>query len=177
MPAVLRAGIPRKIKINRQTALNHNRARIFEARSIPSDIHRYFPSPCRRSSPAKRCRHEKSIDHPLSSSRSTRVSIHRSRRSTFITLNSPVLHWYKGSHTGLIRGQFVDCIVQNLQVFISRMYICMYMCRLSQFWVDLFPFLFLIPINLSNSKTKDFSSKFNSILKREREENVKTSYK
>lgn len=145
MPAVLRAGIPRKIKINRQTALNHNRARIFEARSIPSDIHRYFPSPCRRSSPAKRCRHEKSIDHPLSSSRSTRVSIHRSRRSTFITLNSPVLHWYKGSH---ILGWYVA----NLLIVSCKIYKCSFLvcisvcvCRLSQFWVDLFPFLFSIP--------------------------------
>ncbi|CAK9827428.1 hypothetical protein ANTRET_LOCUS5122 [Anthophora retusa] len=33
------ANIPRKIKINQQTALNHNRTRIFEARSIPPDIH------------------------------------------------------------------------------------------------------------------------------------------
>lgn len=94
MPAVLGAGIPRKIKINRQTALNHNRARIFEARGIPSDIHCYFPSPCRRSSPAKHAAAMKNRSTTLCRAVDLpRVSIHRSLDgSTFITLNSPVLH-------------------------------------------------------------------------------------
>lgn len=120
MPAVLGAGIPRKIKINRQTGLNHNRARIFEASRIPSDIHRYFPTP----SPAKRGCHEKSIGHPLSNSRFSFTYVQRlSLNVKFLPVSAQ-----RFATSGDTGGQFVDCIVQiYAQQFIPRYLARVYM--------------------------------------------------
>lgn len=130
MPAVLGAGIPRKIKINRQTGLNHNRARIFEASRIPSDIHRYFPTP----SPAKRGCHEKSIGHPLSNSRFSFTYVQRlSLNVKFLPVSAQ-----RFATSGDTGGQFVDCIVQiYAQQFHSSLPCArIYACGLSQFRVD-----------------------------------------